>query len=216
MKNLKLKISIDLLERILKGDLKKLEDIIINDANKHALPETEGNRENKKKLIELLYSEREKTIQRKNKLAHPQTFNHFGDYVKNYLEDTQLSSFQFALTFKFDITDIDKIIKNTTDLTSFAPDKIAKLIKGIRLNLNDAKILISKSIDLLTFKPTFKKVFARYNPKEGQELKDRSMDDGLNELLLKANKRKTFTIINKNTSRDKDVFLKELEHYYLN
>ena len=212
MKNLKLKISEDVREGILNGRLKRLEELIIDEDNYSNINKTEENNENKKKLIELLYAEREKVIEGKKKLEHPESLNHLGDFIKYYIQENKLTTSQLIRQFKFDTYEIDKIIKNTADLTTFSPDQIANLISSIKLNIKIAINLISKSIDLFTFKPTLNKTLARYSSKDGQELKDKSMNDGLSELLLKAAERKPFSNIEKKTFKDKGTFLKEVEH----
>jgi hypothetical protein len=154
-------------------------------------------------------------LERQKKLEEPDSLNSFGDYLKLFLEQNEIALSNAESDYGINKQMLVGIMDNRIPLTVVDPVVLAKLSKGVHLQLVSAVILIEKSLKLYLLDPSRKGAMARYSSKQGLDQKDRSMKDGVAELMMKAAERKSFnTEQQKVIDGDLSKFLEEFKQAF--
>jgi len=189
MKTTRSKIVKILQEGMLKGKLKALEAFLLDRIFIRSQAEVRFDYSTKKAdLVKILQED----LDRKRMLENPDSLNSFGDYLRIFLELNGISLSAAASDNGIDQQTLQRIIDNRIPLTTLQPIVLAKLSRNVNLRLTPAIALIEKSLKLYSFSPTSKGAMARYSPKDGLEQKDKSMRNGVAELMIRASELKPF------------------------
>lgn len=141
-----------------------------------------------------LVKELQEDLERDRKLQEPASLNSFGDYLRLFLEQNGISLSNAASDYGIDKETLVSIMDNRIPLTVLEPVVLARLSRNVHLHLAAAVVLIGKSLKLYALDPSSKGAMARYSSKEGIDQKDKSMKDGVAELMMKAAERKPFNL----------------------
>ena len=181
MKRKKINIYIDELinKNLIKLYLEMLDDIKLNPEEEQFLKTTEEQRyDNLKRAFK-------KTQLLKECMDNPQKAQNFHQFFLYFLEwyDTSLEEMSRILKIKSKELMFFYNVKNK--VTDFPVDDLTKLIKFLKINLNDTIELLRNSYTLSQMKPDYGAALSRYHSSESTD-KGTSMKKALNELLLKS------------------------------
>lgn len=126
----------------------------------------------------------------KEKLKNPNKVSSFQEYIQLFLEDKGFPAEEELIQYGLERDLIRTIIFDPIYILEIPPLKIANLSKRLRLSLESAKLLIKRTCEIISIKPSTRGVMARYSPRNGLDEKDISMKRGVQELMLKASQRR--------------------------
>lgn len=174
---------------MLKGKLKTLELLLLDRIFTRSQEEVQVKYDSKKgDLVKALQDD----LERQSKMEDPSALNSFGDYLRLFLEQNRISLSNASSGTNLDNITLKGVIENRILLSTIPPESLAKLSKNIHLPLDSASNLIEKSLRLFALDPTTKGAMARYSPNQGMDHKERSMKDGVSELMMRAAERRPF------------------------
>lgn len=126
----------------------------------------------------------------RNKLKNPDKVSSFQEYIQLFLEDKGFPGEEELIQYGIERDIISTIISDPIYILEIPPSKIANLSKRLLLSLESAKLLIKRTCEIISIKPSTRGVMARYSPRNGLDEKDISMKRGVQELMLKASQRR--------------------------
>ncbi len=164
-------------------------------------------------IILKLEKEAENIKKRKSIILNPKNAIHLYEYISAYFKEypEKKQTLLSRLSFKRDI--VYKIEKKTIKIKDINPSLLAIICQSVSLNINDAIELIKQSIKLNVIGNSTANSMARYSYNKDLGDKDRSMQKGLNELLLKANNNLVVNSAN-NTDRLIDEYIENFKKNY--
>lgn len=184
----------EILRELLLGDkLPVLESRLLDEMEKEARSNLDNQFEpDKRELLDLLRRERESTLARRERLGNLNSFNSFGEYLRLLLEELGINVSEAARKFQVEERFLDELLQSQVAIINIAPDKLARVSKRCSLEIGQAKQLIRKTATLGAMGSPEQGANARYSPRSGLEEKDKSMSDGVKELLFKASQKRPF------------------------
>lgn len=151
------------------------------------------------------------------KLDDPTKINTIGELFNLLIIKNRINQNELIKECNLEKPEFKNLINNKVDITSLNLRSLIKLFVFFKIKLEIGCILLEKSIKLFQMNPSTAGAMARYSYQEGLDYKNKSMNDGLNELLLKASGNKKFShesIIP--TKIPKDEFIELFKKEYLN
>lgn len=150
-------------------------------------PNTEMPRDVSQKMMEKLRTFAKNNLAMKKNLSNPLSLNHLGEYISIFMQIFQFNENQISKSADVSTDIINGLKKNNLSIISIDVEKMASILKCLRLKWEIAKYLIYKSYKLQILKPKLPKTLARYDSRKKDVAdKDKSMLSAVQELLLKS------------------------------
>lgn len=193
-------------EGLLNGKLKSFNEFLMEKSlNDDLLIKADVTETERERILNKLEEVRQKRIALKNKLRNVGNISYLGDLIISSVELNKYDLKEIIILTGLKEESLNLLIKNQVNVTSMNTKSLSKLFKFFKISLEDSVKVLKNTFNLYSIEPVYKNVMARYKPGEPGVFKDKSMKDAFNELILKANDKKSL-IINNEKEKDKNLF----------
>lgn len=169
----------------------------------------------RRELLDKLRAQQELENEQTRKLENPESLNSFWDYLRLLIESNKVTLESLADGLNVNSGKLNDFLSNRANLMDADPINLSSICRSFGLTLNVAKSLIEKTVKLPVISKLQGGEMARYAYNGNADNKDKSMNSGAQELLLKASKKKPLKIESQVTeSDDFKLFLAKFEAAY--
>ncbi|MBD3253512.1 MAG: hypothetical protein GF383_00385 [Candidatus Lokiarchaeota archaeon] len=194
---------------LLAGELKDSDKLIntipFNNNASHTLSDTET-----ENIIKKLQEHQKEVKTRRQKLKNINLIRSLGEYVQLWQEENEVIDQEMAQKLGVNFDELNIIKRNLQSFISIDIERMIKALKFFKFKFGEARALIEKTYFLSNIQLSSKNALSRYDIKKPSN-HGKSMRSAVEELLSKANQKKSFT---DGKQEELQSYLRKLEKYW--